>query len=293
MVAERDLAAAPAAPEPGRMRTVARAARLPLDIAVPAAMLVLIAAACFVGPAVSPLPPPVGGSPLEADLPLLSPGHLLGTDVNGNDILSRLAHGGRASLQIALAVNLVGLLVGGALGALAAEVGGATETLVMRSLDVLIAFPPLVLVLAVAQSLGQSLSNTVLALATLSVPAFARIARSATLRLREQPFMLAARFIGTGRGRTLILHVAPNIVPQLASFALLGMGTVIIIEGALSFLGLGIPLPSPSWGSMIAQGQHLLSTRPVLLLLPSSLLLVTVLSFTLLGEALRERWQAR
>ncbi|WP_246631186.1 ABC transporter permease [Pseudonocardia nigra] len=256
-------------------------------------MLGLIAAACFLGPLVLPIPPPVGGSVLESYLPAFSPGHLLGTDPNGNDILSRILHGGRSSLVVAVAVNLLGLVAGGTLGALSGYLGGAVDTVIMRVLDVLIAFPSLVLTLAVAQSLGASQTNTILALAFFSIPAFARISRAATLRLREQPFMAAAQLCGTPGWRVLLRHVGPNIAPQLITFGMLGMGIVMVIEGALSFLGLGIPPPAPSWGNMIAQGQQSLSATPMLVVWPCLVLFVTVLAFNLLGETLRARWSGR
>jgi peptide/nickel transport system permease protein len=158
---------------------------------------------------------------------------------------------------------------------------------------VLIAFPSLVLTLAVAQSLGPSQTNTILALAFFSIPAFARISRAATLRLRELPFMAAAGLCGTPGWRILLRHVAPNIAPQLVTFGMLGMGIVIVIEGALSFLGLGIPPPAPSWGNMIAQGQQSISATPMLVVWPSAVLFVTVLAFNLLGENLRARWSGR
>ena len=125
------------------------------------------------------------------------------------------------------------------------------------------------------------------------MPAFARLSRAATLRLREQTFMLAARLSGTRAPRILLRHVAPNILPQLVTFGLLGMGVIIIIEGALSFFGLGVPPPAPSWGNMIAEGQGVLSAEPRLVLIPSAVLFVTVLAFNLLGDALRARWSAR
>ena len=264
-----------------------------LEIALPAAVLLVIAAACFLGPLVLPVPPPVGGSVLESYLDAGSPGHLLGTDPNGNDILSRILHGGRSSLVVAVAVNALGLLVGGTLGALSGYLGGAVDTVIMRVLDVLIAFPSLVLTLAVAQSLGASQTNTILALAFFSIPAFARISRAATLRLRELPFMAAAQLAGTPGWRVLLRHIAPNITPQLITFGMLGMGIVMVIEGALSFLGLGIPPPAPSWGNMIAQGQQSLSATPMLVVWPCVALFVTVLAFNLLGETLRARWSGR
>jgi peptide/nickel transport system permease protein len=264
-----------------------------LEIVLPAGALVLIAAACFLGPLVLPVPPPTGGSVLESYLDAGSPGHLLGTDPNGNDILSRILHGGRSSLVVAVAVNVLGLAVGGTLGALSGYVGGAADTVIMRVLDVLIAFPSLVLTLAVAQSLGASQTNTILALAFFSIPAFARISRAATLRLRELPFMAAAQLCGTPGWRVLLRHIAPNITPQLVTFGMLGMGIVMVIEGALSFLGLGIPPPAPSWGNMIAQGQQSLSATPMLVVWPCAALFVTVLAFNLLGETLRARWSGR
>jgi peptide/nickel transport system permease protein len=221
-----------------------------LEILLPAAALAIIGAACFLGPLVLPVPPPIGGSVLESYLDAGSPGHLLGTDPNGNDIFSRILHGGRSSLVVAIAVNVLGLVVGGTLGALSGYLGGAVDTVIMRVLDVLIAFPSLVLTLAVAQSLGASQTNTILALAFFAVPAFARISR-------------------------------------------VGMGIVMVIEGALSFLGLGIPPPAPSWGNMIAQGQQSLSATPMLVVWPCAALFVTVLAFNLLGETLRARWSGR
>ncbi|RRO20418.1 ABC transporter permease [Saccharopolyspora rhizosphaerae] len=281
-MAVADTAPAVRAPGPVWTRT--------LPIVLPAATAVLVVVACFLGPLVLPVPPPTGGNVLESYLPSFTPGHLLGADPNGNDILARVLHGGRASLTVAVAVNVLGLLAGGTLGAVSGYLGGIGDTVIMRVLDVLIAFPSLVLVLAVAQSLGASQTNTILALAFFSVPAFARISRAATLRLREQPFMAAAELCGTPGWRVLLRHVAPNIAPQLMTFAMLGMGLTIVIEGALSFLGLGIQPPAPSWGNMIAQGQQSLSATPVLVVWPCLALFVTVLAFNLLGESLRSRW---
>jgi peptide/nickel transport system permease protein len=282
-----ELAAAAAEPFPRRRRW-ARS----LDLVVPAGMLAVILFLCFLWPVFGAVPEPSGGNILDSGLPAFSPGHLLGTDTVGNDIWSRLLHGGRSSLQIAFGVQLIGLFVGGGLGALAGYRGGILDLVLMRILDVLIAFPALVLTLAVAQGLGPSKVNTIWALSFFSVPAFARISRAATLRLRERTFMLAATLSGTSGWRVLLRHVAPNILPQLATFGLLGMGVIIILEGALSFLGLGIPPPAPSWGNMIAEGQGVLSAEPRFVLLPSAFLFVTVLAFNLLGDALRARWSA-
>lgn len=280
--------AALAAPAP------ARAARWrgQLDVLIPTAVLVVVFAACFLGPVIFAVPQPVGGNVLSANQAPLSPGHPLGTDPVGNDLLSRLLYGGRASLETALAVQVVGLVLGGALGALAAYVGGWLDAVVMRCLDVLIAFPALVLALAIAQSLGPSQSHTILALCFFSVPIFARNARATTLRLRELTFMTAANLCGTRTWRILLRHVAPNILPPLLTFGLLGTGVIMIIEGALSFLGLGVPPPNPSWGNMIFQGQQNLVATPLLVLFPSIFLFASVLAFNLVGDAMRSRWSA-
>lgn len=276
------------------VRGVRRAAWLrQLQLWVPLGMIVLIAGLCFLGPLLGPVPKPTGGDVLETGLPALSKGHLLGTDSDGNDVLARLLYGGRSSLIVAFCVSVIGLGLGGTLGAVSGYVGGIVDTIVMRVLDVLIAFPSLVLTLAVAQSLGPSLRNTIFALSFFSVPAFARVSRAATLRLRELPFMAAAELCGTARWRILLRHIAPNIGPQLMSVSMLGVGIVIITEGALSFLGLGIPPPAPSWGNMVFDGQQALTATPMLVVWPSIALLLTVLSFNLLGENLRARWSGR
>lgn len=261
-----------------------------LDIWIPAAFLAIIAGGCFLWPLAGPVPPPVGGSILSAGAPMFSPGHFLGTDPVGNDIFSRILYGGQVSFEVMLAVNAIGLVIGGGLGAIAGYFGGAVDTIIMRVLDVLIAFPFLVLALAISEGLGPSEMHVIWALSFFSVPAFARIARAGTLRLHGQTFMLAARLAGTRPARMLLRHVIPNVVPQVVTFALLGMGVTVILEGALDFLGLGIPDPSPSWGNMIALGQGTLSADPTLVLVPSVFLFVTVVSLNLLGDALRARW---
>jgi peptide/nickel transport system permease protein len=281
------LAVAPTVAEPRARR---RGWTRNLDIVIPATLVGLLLFLCFIWPLFGTVPAPTGGNILDANASSFSEGHFLGADQVGNDLWSRLLYGGRNSLEIAFAVNVIGLVVGGLLGAFAAFWGSFVDTTIMRVLDVLIAFPSLVLALAIAQSLGASKLHTIYALSFFSVPAFARLSRAATLRLRERPFMLAARLAGTRAPRMLLRHVAPNILPQLVTFGLLGIGVTIILEGALSFLGLGVPPPEPSWGNMIFEGQAVMSAEPKLVLLPSAFLFVTVLSFNMLGDALRSRW---
>jgi peptide/nickel transport system permease protein len=279
------IAAPPAAGEArfGRLRALG-------GIWLPAFLVTAILFLCFVWPLIGPVPQPTGGSILNSNLPSFSPGHLLGTDATGNDEWSRLLYGGRASLEVALAVTAIGLLIGGLLGAFAGYVGGWRDDVIMRILDVFIAFPALVLAVAIAERLGPSQLHAIYALSFFSIPALARIARAATLRVREQNYIVAAGLSGTGHLRTLLRHVVPNILPELLTFALLGMGIIIVLEGALSFLGLGIPPPAPSWGNMIAAGQGILSAQPKFTMLPSLALFITVFSLNLLGESLRARW---
>ncbi|HUA45665.1 MAG TPA: ABC transporter permease [Solirubrobacteraceae bacterium] len=264
-----------------------------LGLWIPAGLVALIFFLCFVWPLIGPVGSPTGGNILEANLPIGSAGHVLGTDQVGNDEWARLLYGGRASLEIALAVNALGIVVGGLLGALAAYLGDWRDAVIMRVLDVFIAFPALVLAIAIAEGLGPSEVHTIWALSFFSVPAFARLARAETLRIRELNFIAAAGLSGTGPVRTLVRHVMPNIVPQLMTFALLGMGIIIVLEGALSFLGLGVPPPAPSWGNMISAGESVLSVTPRFVFIPSIALFVTVVSFNLLGDALRSRWSQR
>jgi peptide/nickel transport system permease protein len=267
--------------------------RQSLSVYLPAGLLVLIIAACFLYPLVVNVPPPVGGSVIDAGLPAGTPGHPLGTDASGNDIFSRLLYGGRVSLEVGAATQAIGMVFGGLIGMIAGYSRGLLAAVLMRVLDILIAFPSLVLALAIAEGLGPGELHVIWALSFYSVPAFARLARAATLRLRESNFMLAASLSGTPRWRIVLLHLAPNLLPQQLTFALLGAGVAIIQEGALSFLSLGVPPPGASWGNMIASGMQTMSVRPSLVLLPCLALLITVAALNLTGDALRARWSAR
>ena len=267
--------------------------RQSLSLYLPAGLLVAIIAACFLYPLGGNVSPPTGGSVLNAGLPAGTPGFPLGTDASGNDIFSRLLYGGRVSLEVGAATQLIGIALGGLIGMIAGYSRGLLAAVLMRVLDVFIAFPSLVLALAIAEGLGPGELHVIWALSFYSVPAFARLARAATLRLRDQNFMLAAALGGTPRWRIVLYHLTPNLLPQLMTFALLGAGVAIIQEGALSFLSLGVPPPGASWGNMIAAGMQTMSVRPSLVLFPCLALLITVAALNLLGDALRARWSAR
>jgi peptide/nickel transport system permease protein len=269
-----------------RWQKIARALRL----WVPAGILILLLFICFVWPHIYSIPPGDTGSILAAGEPPFSPGHWLGTDPNGVDIFAMLVYGGQTTLEIVLAVTAIGIAVGGILGLAAGYFGGWVDAVLSRVFDVLIAFPALVLVLAVAEVLGPSEVHLIWALAFFVVPGQARVFRASTLVIRQEPFITAARLSGTGNWKIIFKHVMPNVLPGIATFSLLGVGIIVIIEGAVDFLGLGIQVPQPSWGAMIAKGQNVLTAQPEYVLIPSIALLILVASVNLLSDALRERW---
>jgi peptide/nickel transport system permease protein len=264
-----------------------------LRLWVPVGVLILILAICFLLPLVVTLPSPTSGNIIYNNLPPFSPGHLLGTDVQGVDIFSQLVYGGQVAFEVGVSVTVIGIAIGGTLGVIAAYFGGWVDAVISRVLDILIAFPALILALVIAEGLGPSETHVIWALAVFAIPAVGRVARGATLTIRGLPFLVAARLAGTRRWRIIARHVVPNIIPNIVTFSLLGLGVVIILEGALDFLGYGIPAPTPSWGNMIARGQQILSVQPEYVLIPSIALLITVAALNMLGDALRERWGAQ
>jgi peptide/nickel transport system permease protein len=285
-----------AVPDLGLLPTANRAAavrpwlRLNRDLWIPGSLLVLVVLTCYFGPWLLSLPDPLWQELNDVKLPLFSPGHPLGTDDLGRDALSRLLYGGRTSIEVGIAANVIGLFFGGLIGVISGYLGGVTDTLIARAIDVLVAFPSLVLLLVVASYLGPSEANVILAIGFFSIPAFARLARAATMRLRGLTYISAAQLAGQKDSVVMARHIVPNVLPQLLTYSVLHVGVVIVIEASLSFLGVGVPPPTPSWGTMISNGQLYLSTDPQLLLVPSAALVITVLLFNLVGDAVRERW---
>lgn len=216
-----------------------------------------------------------------------SAAHLLGTDAFGRDILARAIFGARASLTIGLGAALGGVLVGGALGLMAGYFRGWIERVTVASMDVLFAFPPLVLALAIAAYLGKSLVNLTAIFALLTVPASMRVARAVTLSYAQREFVTAARALGATHLRILLRELLPNIAFPMIVFSLLAVAVIIVAEGALSFIGLGLPAPAPSWGSMIAEGRDSLDTAPHVAFIPALVLFLTVLAFNYIGDRLR------
>ena len=233
-----------------------------------------------------PLPSPTDMDMLERRAPF-SAEHWLGTDGLGRDELSRLIYGARISLVVGVFAPVIGLVAGGALGMLAGYFRGRFESMVVGSMDVLLAFPPLILALAVTAYLGQSIFNLTLILGALSVPAFMRVARAATLTLARREFVIAAQALGATHARILLSELLPNVMLPLLAFFLLGVAVIIVVEGSLSFLGLGVPPPISSWGSMIGEGRESLDVARRLAFLPAAAMFLSVLAFNLVGDTLR------
>lgn len=212
-----------------------------------------------------------------------------GTDTMGRDVLARAVHGARVSLIVGGLAPVLGLSLGGSLGLLAGYFRGRLELAATAAMDVVLAFPGIVLLLVVAFYWGQGLTTLVPALGFLTVPAFFRVARVATLRLAERDFVTAARSLGQTHASILVRELLPNVAMPLLVYALLVMAVMIVVEGSMSFLGLGVPPPTPSWGSMIAEGREVLDEAPHVTLVPAAFLFLTVFSLNLLGEGLRNR----
>lgn len=219
--------------------------------------------------------------------------HPLGTDGLGRDSLSRLVHGARVSLVVSLTAVSVGMVVGGTLGMMAGFFRGWFETALMAVINVILAFPGLVLLLVLLAYVGQSLGVISLVIGFLSIPVYTRVARANTLAIAQREFVMAAHTMGASRRRLLFREIAPNVVLPVAAFGLVAMGVVIVLEGALAFLGLSVEAPTATWGGMIAEGKRHLSDAPQVALIPSAAMFLTVLSLNFVGDALRRRFDVR
>jgi len=236
-------------------------------------------------------------NPIEQDMSnaLASPSssHPLGTDPYGRDVLSRIIWGARVSLYVGLLSASIAAAIGVPLGALAGLLGGVADMAVSRLIDIMLSFPGIILAIVVMAILGQSVENTVLAVSLSMIPRFARLARGEALHLREREYVQAARASGAGVLDVLIHHVLPNMLSPIIVQYSLSIGSAIMIEAGLSFIGLGVQPPTPSWGEMLSLGRQYLYTAPWLSLFPGAAITVTVLAFNLLGDGLRDMLDPR
>ncbi|MCM8749338.1 ABC transporter permease [Thermomicrobiaceae bacterium CFH 74404] len=214
--------------------------------------------------------------------------HLLGTDENGRDVLSRLIYGARISMSVGLIAMVISIAIGSLIGGVSGYAGRVVDSVLMRITDGMMAIPYFFLVLIVVAVFGSSFRNIVLVIGVTSWMVVARIVRSEVLRTRELDFVLAARALGASSTRILLRHILPHAVPSIIVAATLGVANAILLESALSYLGLGIQPPQASWGNMLSNSQAYLWENPLLPLYPGLLILLTVLAYNFLGDALRD-----
>jgi len=248
-------------------------------------VLLFVIAAVF-APWLAPYDP----AKIDMNNTLLQPSkaHLLGTDALGRDTLSRTIYGTQTSLLIGFFVVILGSIVGMALGLIAGYFGGWTYTIVMRLIDTLMAFPMLILALLVASLLGGGLRNVILALAFAMIPAYARLMCGQVISVKENDYILAGRSMGASHTRLMLRHLAPNCFPPLIVMMTMMLGTTILAEAGLSFIGIGVQPPTATWGNMVNDGRQFLLTNPLLSFAPGLAIMLVVYAFNMIGDGLRD-----
>jgi len=216
------------------------------------------------------------------------PQHILGTDGNVRDVFSRIVFGARISLFIGFSTVGFAIIVGTLLGAIGGYIGGWVDNLIMRFMDVLLAFPSLLLAIAIVTVMGRGLQNALLAIAIVSIPRYARVIRGSVLSIKEQEYVSASRALGGSHAHILFRRILPNAIPPLIVQGTLGIANAILEAAALSFLGLGAQPPTPEWGTMLGSERNQVFTAPHLVFFPGLAIMITVLSFNLLGDGLRD-----
>jgi len=250
-------------------------------------ILVLLLGAALLAPLIAPHHPLRQN--LENDLIAHSADHWLGTDKLGRDILSRTIYGARVSLSVGFATVAISLFIGLLIGSLAGYCGGWIDLLLMRVVDILLAFPGILLAIAFTAVLGPGLDHVVLALCLIGWTGYARLVRGEIIAVREREFIQAARALGGSPKRVIACHLLPNLLAPLLIQATFGLAAAIIAEGSLSFLGLGVEPPTPSWGSMLNDGRQFLLVAPHLTTYPGLAIMITVFALNLVGDGLQDR----
>ncbi|AWT57681.1 ABC transporter permease [Mycolicibacterium smegmatis] len=266
------------------MHRVLKARMAPLALVV----LALVVLCAVLAPVLSPFDPNAQDLLTRLSPPQWTGGHLLGTDNLGRDVLSRLIYGARISLFVGLAVALISGTIGALVGIVAGYRGGWADRVLMRLADVQLAFPAILLALAVVAFLGNGLWVVIIVLGVTNWVSYARVARSSVLSLRERDYVLEARAIGVGPATIMRRHLLPNVLASLITIAALNVASAIVVESALSFLGLGVPADIPTWGSMLADGQLYLGTSWWIAVFPGLALMLTALSINITGDAIRD-----
>ncbi len=275
---------------PVRDELLRRFLRNRLAVAGALIVLLLVLVAIFAD-VIRPYDPALQELDLKREPP--SPQHLLGTDEFGRDILSRVILGTRVALLVSCLAVGIALGLGATIGLIAGFLGRWVDEVLMRVMDVLLSFPYLLISIAIVAALGPSVLNTTLAVGIWAMPAFARVVRGQALALKEREFVLAAHAIGVSTPGIIWRHILPNIIAPVLVFSSLYMANAILLEAALSFLGLGIQPPEPSWGLMVATGRDFLRTAPHVATIPGLAIMLAVLGFNLLGDGLRDALDPR
>jgi len=255
------------------------------------AILSLLSVAALLAPAIAPRDPLAQS--LDEGLSPPSPGHWLGQDKLGRDVLSRLLHGARLSLAVGFLTVAISLSIGVAAGSLAGFLGGAVDRIFVGVCDVLMAFPGILLAIGISAVRGPSFGNVLFALSILGWVGYARVVRAQVLKLKAMDYVESARAVGSRPSRLLLAHVLPNAISPILVEATFGIGRAIVAEAGLSFLGIGVAAPAPSWGSMIGEGRHFLFVAPHLVTAPGAAILLTVMSFNFVGDGLRDALDVR
>lgn len=289
--ANHEAPAAPGAADAARGPSLARR-RLQVFLrnraAVAGAILILLL--LFVAIAAPWIAPhdPVRQSAVNRLKPPGTESYLLGTDRFGRDTLSRVIWGARVSLQVGIASVLLGMAIGVPVGIVAGYKGGRTDQILMRAVDVALSFPTLVLGLIIVALLGSGIWKMIIAIALVNAPQFARVARGPTIALRDAEFVQAARALGNSDWRIMFKHVLPNVMSDIVTVSSLWVASAIRTEANLSFLGLGVAPPTPSWGNMVREGIDFLGRAPWLAVVPALAIFITILAFNMLGDGLRD-----
>ncbi len=260
--------------------------RLNLTARIGLVVLTLFVLAALAAPLISPLDPNEQNLSRRLEGPSVQ--NLLGRDEFGRDILSRIIYGSRVSLAVGILVISISLTIGVSIGTVVGYLGGWVDELAMRVVDIVLAFPGILLAIALMAVLGQSLFNVVLALCVTGWAPFARLARGEALSVRERQFVVAARALGASTLRVVARHILPNILSPILVKATLGIAGVIVAEAALSFLGLGVRPPTPSWGAMLNAGRAFILVTPHLVIFPGIAIMLVVLSLNFFGDGLQD-----
>ncbi|OLP61948.1 diguanylate cyclase [Xaviernesmea oryzae] len=267
-------------------QTVPRRPRVSPTVLLGLGLATIIVLASLLAPMLAPFDPLRMAAGPRLAAPSLA--HLFGTDEFGRDLFSRVLAGGRLSLGIGISAVVSGLLVGGVVGLAAAFGGRLTEAVLLRVIDVLYSFPDTLIALALVAFLGPGIENATLAIAISLVPFYARVTYGLAAAERSKPYIEAARLAGIRSGRLVRVHVMPNIGQSLVVMATLGFSSAILSAAGLSFLGLGVQPPSPEWGAILASGRNYITKAPWILIFPGLAICLTVLSFNLIGDSLRD-----